>query len=115
MVAIRTITFTVAAIMVVAIGVAVATGDLSTEGGWLLDHPWGRMTLIDLYAGIVLFAGWVILRRDPWWVTILWVAAFVVLGNAATASYAFIAAMRSPDIASFLLGERSVVVGGRSR
>jgi hypothetical protein len=107
MIAIRTLTTALTIAMFVAIALSMATGDFSGEGSWILDHPWGRMSLIDLYVGIALFAGWVVLRERSWWVTLLWMPVFIVLGNAGTALYAAIAAFRSDDIRTFLLGARS--------
>ena len=107
MTAIRIFTVALTVVMFVAIGVAMATGDFGDEGAWILDHAWGRMSLIDLYVGIALFAGWVFLRERSWWVAALWLPLFIVLGNAATALYAAIASFRSDDIRSFLLGTRA--------
>jgi hypothetical protein len=107
MVTIRIITVVLTVVMFAAIGVAMATGDFGSEGSWILDNPWGRMSLIDIYVGIALFAGWVFLRERSPWVAVLWLPAFVVLGNAGTALYAAIAAFRTDDIRTFLLGARA--------
>jgi hypothetical protein len=107
MVAIRIVTVTLTVIMFAAIVVAMTTGDFGSEGSWILDNPWGRMSLIDIYVGIALFAGWVFLRERSPWVAVLWIPAFVVLGNAGTALYAAIAAFRTDDIRAFLLGARA--------
>ena len=107
MVAIRIVTVTLTVVMFAAIVVAMTTGDFGTEGSWILDNPWGRMSLIDIYVGIALFAGWVFLRVGSPWVALLWLPAFVILGNAGTALYAAIAAFRTDDIHSFLLGARA--------
>lgn len=106
MTGIRVFTISLTVVMFVAIGVSMATGDFGEEGAWILDHAWGRMSLIDLYVGIALFAGWVFLRERSRWVPLLWLPVFIVLGNAGTALYAAIAALRSPDVRSFLLGSR---------
>jgi hypothetical protein len=107
MVTIRIVTVALTVVMFAAIAVAMATGDFSSEGSWILDNPWGRMSLIDIYVGIALFAGWVFLRERSPWVAVLWLPAFVVLGNAGTALYAAIAAFRTDDIRTFLLGARA--------
>jgi hypothetical protein len=107
MVAIRIVTVTLTVVMFAAIVVAMTTGDFGTEGSWILDNPWGRMSLIDIYVGIALFAGWVFLREGSPWVAVLWLPAFVILGNAGTALYAAIAAFRTDNIRSFLLGARA--------
>ena len=107
MVVIRIVTVTLTVVMFAAIVVAMTTGDFGTEGSWILDNPWGRMSLIDIYVGIALFAGWVFLREGSPWVAVLWLPAFVILGNAGTALYAAIAAFRTDDVRSFLLGARA--------
>ena len=61
MTAIRVTTSLLTAIMAVAIVVAMATGDFSAEGSLLLESPWGRMSLIDLYVGVALIFCWVVL------------------------------------------------------
>lgn len=107
MTVIRVTATAITVVMVASIALAMATGDFVEEGGWILDHAWGRMTLIDLYAGLALFTGWVILREKRIATSLLWIPAFIVLGNAATALYAAIAAFRSSDIRQFVLGARS--------
>ena len=108
MVGIRIFTVALTAIMFIAIAVATATGDFGEEGSLLLDTAWGRMTLIDLYVGVALIYGWVILREQNRWVAVAWLPVFVVLGHGGTALYAAVAAFRSDDVESFLLGGRAV-------
>ncbi len=107
MTAIRITTIALTAVMFAAIGYSIATGDFADEGSTILDLAWGRMTLIDLYVGIALVFGWVVLREQKLWVALVWLPVFIVLGNAGTALYAFIAAMRSDDVRGFLLGARA--------
>lgn len=104
MVWIRALTVSLTAVMAVSIVVATVTGEFGSEGSWMLDHPWGRMTLIDLYVGIALFASWVWIREPRRWLILPWLVLFIVLGNAATALYATIAAFAADDVRSFLLG-----------
>ncbi len=107
MIAIRIFTIALTAVMFAAIGLSMATGDFADEGSMILDLAWGRMSLIDLYVGIALIFGWVALREEKLWVALLWLPVFIVLGNAGTALYAAIAAMRTNDVRSFLLGSRA--------
>ena len=50
-----------------AIGAALVwglvVGDLRVEGAALLDMPWGVVSLVEIYVGMVLFAGWVLWRE----------------------------------------------------
>ena len=107
MTAIRITALALTAIMFAAIGWSIATGDFADEGSTILDLAWGRMTLIDLYVGIALIFGWVVVREEKLWVALLWLPVFIVLGNAGTALYAFIASMGATDVRRFLLGARA--------
>ncbi len=107
MTAIRIFTTVVTALLFIAIGLSIATGNISDEGRWILDNPWGRMSLIDIYGGVALIAGWVVLREKHPWSVVLWLPVFVILGHAGTAFYASIAAYRSDDVRYFLLGARA--------
>lgn len=61
-------------------------GDLTAEGGRLLDLAWGRVLLLDVYAGIALFAGWIAWReaRAP---AAAWIVALLLLGNVVACIY----------------------------
>lgn len=109
--AVRIVAAFLTAVMFAAIGMSIATGDLASEGSDLLALPWGRMSLIDLYAGVILLFGWVVLRERTIWVALAWLPVFVLLGNAGTALYATIAAFRADDVSVFLAGAQS---GGAS-
>ena len=107
MTAIRIFTTVVTTVLFIAVGISIATGNMGDEGRWILDNPWGRMSLVDIYGGVALIAGWVLLREKHPWSLALWLPVFVVLGHAGTALYASIAAYRSDDIRHFLLGSRA--------
>jgi hypothetical protein len=107
MIAIRAFTTILTVVLFAAIGFSIATGNIGDEGRWILDNPWGRMSLLDIYGGVALIAGWVVLREKHPWIVVLWLPVFVVLGHAGTALYASIAAYRSDDIRAFLLGARA--------
>lgn len=38
------------------IALAAGIGDFGAAGDWLFSHPWGWVTLADLYAGFILIA-----------------------------------------------------------
>ncbi|MBT8216165.1 MAG: hypothetical protein HKN74_03200 [Acidimicrobiia bacterium] len=101
---IRTGTAILALVMAAAIGYGFVAGDFGSEGSTILELAWGRVTLIDLYVGLGLFAAWVLLRDGPRR-AIPWLVGFVVLGNLATALYAFGAARRAGSVEEFLLGK----------
>ena len=103
MTAIRVTTAVTAAVMLVTIIAGFAAADFGDQGRQILDLAWGRVTLIDLYAGLVLFAGWVWLRERTA-IVVPWLIGLVVLGNLAAGIYALMAAMRSSTVSEFLTG-----------
>ncbi len=106
MTVIRVVSALSALVMLAAIVYGFLSGDFGDEGGVLLDLAWGRVTLIDLYVGLVLFGGWILLRERSAR-AIPWLVALIVLGNLAAAVYALLAALRTESVAVFLLGEAS--------
>jgi hypothetical protein len=82
-----------------AMGLALAhgflQGDFWREGGQLMDMPWGRVSLVDVYTGLALFAGWVVHRERRAWAAAAWVAGLVLLGNFTACLYVLRAAMGS--------------------
>lgn len=47
----------------------------------VLDERWGVVTLIDLYAGFLLLAGWIaVVERNPL-IAGAWIAGLFLLGN----------------------------------
>ena len=107
MTGIRITTVLLTIVMFAAIGISFATGEFSDEGSIILDLAWGRMTLIDVYVGVALLWGWVILREEKLWVAVAWLPVFIVLGHGGTALYAAIASFRTDDVRTFLLGARA--------
>lgn len=77
--------------MVAVIAVALVTGDLAAEGRVIWGLPWGRVSLVDIYAGLVIVGAVIVVRerRPVRWVP--WLVALVVLGNLATAAYVLVA------------------------
>ena len=101
--ALRATTGLLTAVMAVTIAYGFAAGSFSDEGGTILDLAWGRVTLIDLYVGLALFGGWIVLRERSWR-AVPWLIALVFLGNLATAAYAFLAAVRADSTGEVLTG-----------
>lgn len=60
---------------------ALADGSFAEAGNWLTTHPWGIVSLVDLYAGFLLVA------LIIWWfepnklAACFWIAPIPVLGN----------------------------------
>lgn len=93
-------------LMGAAIVAGFAFGDLQADATALWALTWGRVTLIDLYLGLVLFAGWVAMREESKIVVLAWWAGLVVLGNLAAAAYVLFAALRASGVKELMLGAR---------
>ena len=80
----RILGLTAATAMVVAVGLGMAAGSFVDELQSVLDLTWGRVTLVDLAAGLVLIGAWItwregsIGRAAPWWL------ALALTGNLAS-------------------------------
>ena len=82
-------------VMIVGIGMAMSTGDFLTEGAILTELAWGRLTLLDLYVGFLLFGSCIVYREEHRWVSIPWVLSLLLLGNLAAGIYALQALVRA--------------------
>lgn len=91
--------------MAVAIWFGLAEGNFMSEGSDIWSLPWGRVSLVDLYLGLALFAAWVALREPKVVTTAAWWAALLLLGNLAAGAYVTVAAFRSRDLHQLLLGD----------
>lgn len=102
---IRTFTGLLAAAMAATIIYGFVAGNFGDEGSAILDLAWGRVTLIDLYIGLALVGGWIVIR-DGWRRAIPWFAGLIVLGSFAAAVYAYLAARGADSVSEFLTGSR---------
>jgi hypothetical protein len=83
-------------------------GDFWSEGRVLTSMPWGRVSLVDVYVGFFLFAGWVIYRESSVLRSGLWILLILVLGNFISCMYAFLALRSSQgDWRRFWMGRHS--------
>ncbi len=82
-------------VLTALIALAVRTGDFSAAGSWLISHPWGLVTLADLYAGFILSATVIGCFERRWILRIVWIAPVFVLGNVWTAIWF---ALRAPEV-----------------
>lgn len=64
-----------------------------------VDTRWGITTMVDLYAGLAVVAGWIGWRERSVARTAGWIVALGLLGNLATLVYLLIACLRSPSAA----------------
>jgi len=83
-------------------------GDFTGEGSRLLAMPWGRVSLVDLYVGFVLFACWILFRDGLTLLSALWIVGVMVLGSLTICLYVIAAAGSSRrDWGLFFLGRHA--------
>ncbi|MCB9419149.1 MAG: DUF1475 family protein [Ardenticatenaceae bacterium] len=88
---------------------AFTTGDFGAEGSKLLAMPWGIVSLVDLYVGFILFAGWIIYRERSLLRAAVWILLLMVLGFFIGSLYTLIALFTSKgDWTRFWQGERGI-------
>ena len=75
---------------------AVVNGNGSEELDWLLTHPWGVVSLVDLYVGFTLFSLWIFLREESAITALVWTVFVMCLGNFTTSVYV-LRALRSSN------------------
>ena len=101
---VRVLSIVLTLVMLAIIGYGLVNGDFAEEGGAILDLVWGRVTLVDLYVGVIIFGTWVAVRESSWLVRIAWWIALVVLGNLAAAVYLMVASFTSTDPEELMFG-----------
>lgn len=91
--------------MSTALAYGFTSGDLFREGAVLTGMPWGVVTLIDFYIGILIFSSWVCFRESNPLVMVAWIIAFIFTGNLATAVYLLHAVVQAKgDMQKLMLG-----------
>lgn len=89
------------------IGYAFAFGNFAVEGAWITTHPWGIVSLVDLYVGFAIFSMWIVYRENSFARSAVWIALMIVLGNWTAALYVLLALHSSRgDWNRFWHGER---------
>ncbi|MFK8034201.1 MAG: hypothetical protein AB8B94_08655 [Hyphomicrobiales bacterium] len=66
---------------------AIVVGDFSAAGDFLLQKPWGIVTLTDLYLGFILSAVVIYIVEPSKSVALIWLVPIFVLGNVVTAAW----------------------------
>ena len=83
-------------------------GDFAGEGAQLLAMPWGIVSLVDLYAGFILFSIWIAYRETSLVSSIAWIVAMMVLGFWAGSFYMLLNLFLSEgDWKQFWLGKHA--------
>lgn len=70
-------------------------GNFASDGATLLKNPWGVVSLVDLYAGFMLFSGWIVYREKSPVQAVIWVGLMMVLGFFTGSLYTLYAAYTS--------------------
>ncbi len=93
--------------MTLALAQGFIKGDFFADGGEIISNPWGIVSLVDLYVGFALFSCWIAFREEKLVVTILWIAAMMILGFFAGSAYVIFNLYASEgDWLSFFLGSK---------
>ncbi len=96
------------AAMAGAIVYGFTAGDFFAEGRILTSIPWGIVSLVDLYVGFALFAGWIAFREPSPLRAAGWILLVLVLGNLTVSLYVLVALARAKgDWAHFWMGKRA--------
>lgn len=66
---------------------ALIFGDLFAEGSMLTTMPWGLVSLVDIYLGLIIFCSWVLWRETHLVSALIWVTTIFVLGNVISCLY----------------------------
>lgn len=94
--------------MTTVISYAFIFGDLAADGAIITSLPWGIVSLVDLYVCFTIFSGWVVYREKSILVTVLWIAAIMILGAFAISLYALLALQSSRgDWKKFWMGKNA--------
>ena len=66
---------------------AMVYGDFLIEGSILTSMPWGIVSLVDIYLGLIIFSSWVFWREENKSKASLWVISILMLGNVISCLY----------------------------
>ena len=112
MILLRALSLLAAVTMTVAVVFGFLAGGFTDEGSTIWALSWGKVTLIDLYLGLVFFGVWVSVRERRLSVAVLWWMGLLVLGNLAAALYLVVASFTAANVHELLTGERDHPRGG---
>lgn len=82
-------------------------GDFGEDGGKILANPWGIVSIVDLYAGFLLFSAWIAFREKSVISAVFWIILMMVLGFFTGSLYVLVTLYKSKgDWLNFFLGAR---------
>jgi hypothetical protein len=83
-------------------------GDFASDGAEILANPWGIVSLVDLYAGFILFSLWIAYRENSPYHSIIWIVLMMTLGFWTGSLYVLVNAIKAKgDWKKLLLGEKN--------
>lgn len=74
-----------------------------------VDTWWGITTMVDLYAGLLVIAGWIAYRERAFPRAAVWMVGLFLLGNLTTLVYLVFAAMNAGSLDELIRGKRSAL------
>ena len=86
-----------------AIGLALAAQPLGEGWQAIISSPWSLVTLLDLSVGLLFVACWVAVVEPRRSHAIVWIAALIVLGNAATLAFLLLRSCRARKLRDLFL------------
>ncbi len=96
-------------VMAVGIAYALILGDFFAELEIMRPLPWFHLSMLDLYVGFFLFAGWILFREKSLVKAIVWIALLLSLGNLIACLYAAVAIVCArKNWQAFWMGSRAV-------
>lgn len=85
---------------------AMVYGEFFIEGSVLTSMPWGIVSLVDIYLGLILFSFWVYWRERSFGTGVIWVLFILALGNLISCLYLLKAAYdANGNVIAFWLGK----------
>jgi hypothetical protein len=92
--------------MTVVLVYGFTVGDFSSDGQKILNNPWGIVSLVDLYAGFILFSIWIAFREKSPIMTVIWIVLMMVFGFWTGSFYVLYHAIKAKgDWRQLLLGK----------
>lgn len=70
-------------------------GNFSVDGAKILQNPWGIVSLVDLYAGFILFSLWIAYREKSVLTATIWIVLMMTLGFWTGSLYVLIHAIKA--------------------
>jgi hypothetical protein len=93
--------------MVAALLNGFINGSFGSDGALLLANPWGIVSIIDLYAGFILFSLWIFFREEKTYKAVVWTILMMTFGFLTGSIYVLINLYRSnSDWKKFFMGAR---------